>query len=738
AADARIIASYGFETDESTLTGESRSGVKSAAAATVPFLHSPNMVWAGTLALEGQAEAVVVRTGLETELGQIVTLLRETRQVATPLQRRLRDLSILIGVGIIVFAAAVVLIGFGTGHLFADVFVASLSLVVSAVPEGLLPLITAVLALGMRRVLRVRGLVRNLAATETLGAITVICTDKTGTLTEGQMQVSHILTSTRELLHRPPFDQLDHNGIESHIVALKIAVLASDAFIENPESALGQWVVRGGATERALVLAGMHSGLKRHELESAYPRLEHLPFASSRGFSATLRKAPTGYWFAAMGTPERLIAEAKHVYADGREEGMTEELRATLRQDMRDLAAKGLRVLACASKTFARKPRYRHLEDLLSEVTFVGFIGLTDPIRPDAKTAIARARRAGIRPIMVTGDHPETALAVATEVGLVAPGAEAAVLGETLEAMAANELAAVVESRHVFARVTPKMKVRIVEALQQAGAVVAMTGDGVNDAPALRRADVGLALGSGTEVAKEAADIVLLDDNFKIITDAIEEGRTLFGTIRKIIVHLLADDFSELLLFLGAMALYLPLPLLPAQILWINVIEDGFPGTALAFEGKEHEVMHDPPRDPQEAILNKPFRKFLGAVAIITGIAAFGTFTLLWAKLGDLDRVRTIVFALMAVDSLIFAFVVRAIRKPIVRADILSNKLLVAAGIFGIALLLLAVYLPALQQVLATVPISLFDWGVILIVSLVELAFLEIAKQRCFGRVRAA
>ncbi|MBI2625491.1 cation transporting ATPase C-terminal domain-containing protein, partial [Candidatus Parcubacteria bacterium] len=220
--------------------------------------------------------------------------------------------------------------------------------------------------------------------------------------------------------------------------------------------------------------------------------------------------------------------------------------------------------------------------------------------------------------------------------------------------------------------------------------------------------------------------------------DAIEVGRTLFGTIRKIIVHLLADDFSELLLFLGAMALYLPLPLLPAQILWINVIEDGFPGTALAFEGKEHEVMHDPPRDPQEAILNKPFRKFLGAVAIITGIAAFGTFTLLWAKLGDLDRVRTIVFALMAVDSLIFAFVVRAIRKPIVRADILSNKLLVAAGIFGIALLLLAVYLPALQQVLATVPISLFDWGVILIVSLVELAFLEIAKQRCFGRVRAA
>ncbi|MBI2624520.1 HAD-IC family P-type ATPase [Candidatus Parcubacteria bacterium] len=739
-ADARLIVADNLKTEESALTGEWLPVMKSvdAVPADAAVTNRVNMVWAGTLAAEGEGEAVVTAVGAATEFGRTVALLGETVGVRTPLQRRLVGLSMALGVGIVAFVVVLLGVGLTRGKAFDELFVASLALIVSAIPEGLLPLMTVVLALGMRRVLRVRGLVRNLAATETLGAITVICTDKTGTLTEGRMQVSHILTNTRELLHKPPYENFNHNGVESHIVALKVAVLANDAFIENPDETFKDWVVRGRPTERALVLAGMHSGLRKHELESQYPRIVHLSFESSRGYAASLRKDSKGWLLVVLGEPEQLIAISDTLHADGASEALTREKRAALRADVARLASQGIRVVACATRRYHRRPTYVKVSELVKKLTFVGLIGLSDPIRVEAKHAIATARRAGIRPVMVTGDHPGTALAVAKEVGLIEDDDEHVLTGEAVEEMSDKTLQNSLQTYSVFARVVPRTKVRIVETLQNMGQVVAMTGDGVNDAPALRRADVGLALGSGTDVAKESADMILLDDNFKTITDAVEEGRTTFGTIRKVIIYLLADDFSELILFLGTMAMGMPIPLLPAQILWINVIEDGFPGTALAFEGKEHEVMADPPRDPAEPIFHRPLRKFAAFMALITGIAALGTFVLLWLKIPDLDRVRTIVFALMAIDSLVLAFIVRAIRKPIVREDIFSNKLLVAAGLFGVLLLMFAVYLPAFQRVLSTVALQPFDWLIVFGVSAAELVFLEIAKQRCFGRVRAA
>ncbi len=738
-ADGRLIGNDSLKTDESALTGEWLPVGKSLdpVSAGAAVSDQKNIVWAGTLAVEGSGEAIVTAVGPATEFGRIIVLLGETREVRTPLQRKLMGLSVAIGVGIIVFAVGVLALGLLLGQRFDEVFVAVLALVVSAIPEGLLPLLTVILALGMRRVLRVRGLVRNLAATETLGAITVICTDKTGTLTEGRMQVSHILTNGRELLHRPPYETFDHNGVESHIAALKIAVVANDAFIENPDDSFSDWVVRGRPTERALVVAGMHSGIRKHELERRYPRVAQLSFESSRGYAASLRQDGSAWFLAVLGEPDRLVRTSTTLHMDGDQTALTREKRAALRADVARLAGRGIRVLGCAERRFRKLPSFEQLTELVEKLAFVGFIGLNDPIRSEAVAAVAVAQRAGIRPVMVTGDHPATARAVAEQVGLTRSREHDAITGHELEGMDEQTFAEALRTRDVFARVTPAVKVRIVEGFQKLGHVVAMTGDGVNDAPALRRADVGLALGSGTEVAKEAADLVLLDDNFKTITDAIEEGRTLFGTIRKLIIYLLADDFSELVLFFGAMALGMPIPLLAAQILWINVIEDGFPGTALAFEGKEHEVMEDPPRDPREPLFHRPLRKFAWLLALITGTAALGTFTLLWLNIPDLDRVRTIVFTLMAFDSLIFAFVVRALHKPVVRTDVFANRLLVAAAGFGLALLFAAIYVPALQRIVSTVPLALADWLIVIAVSATELVFLEIAKHRCFDRLPA-
>jgi len=737
-ADGRIIESKGLKINEASLTGESQAVEKKTddvIPESAPLPERTNMVFMGTIVEEGRVTIVVVATGINTQIGEIVSLLKETKERKTPLQKKIASLSRITGAFILSIIFAIVIIGYFTEKSFADIFVASLALAVSAIPAGLLPAITVILVLGMRRIFKQNGLVRKLAATETLGSVTVICTDKTGTLTEGKMQVSHILTSTKELIS----DSINGlakgenvNGVESHISALKIATLANDAFVENPEAELQEWVVRGRPTEKALLLAGMQSGLNKKELEKQYPVLDRISFESDYKFAATLhRKDEKQNTLYVIGAPEEIIARSIDLDVDGRTEKLGTVQADKLIKKLETLTQKGLRVLACAHKDYDAETKYRNLTELVRELSLVGFIALKDPLRQDAKESIAITKKAGIRTVIVTGDHKLTAKAIAEEIGLEAKD-ENIIEGKELEIMSDDELKEKSKIISIYARVSPRHKLRIVDALQANGEVVAMLGDGVNDAPALKSADIGVAVGSGTDVAKEVADLVLLDDNFKTVVKAVEQGRVIYGNIRKVFVYLVADDFSELFLFLGSMAMGFPLPLLPAQILWINLVEDGFPDIALTTEQETKGVMDEKPRNPKEPILNKPLKLWMTAIFFITGLAAFLSFFFLWKLTGDLHKTRTIVFALMCIDSLVFAFSVRSFKRTIFRKDIFSNRYLVGAVIVAAVLLIGAVYLPPLQKLLTTQSLALTEWLIIFSVSLIEILLIEFFKKKIF------
>ncbi len=750
-ADGRIIESKNLKVNEASLTGESQAVEKKADDAipeSTPLPERTNTVFMGTIVEEGRTTILIVATGINTQIGEVVSLLKETKERKTPLQKKIVSLSRITGAFILSIIFAIVVIGYFTEKSFADIFVASLALAVSAIPAGLLPATTVILVLGMRRIFKRNGLVRKLAATETLGSVTVICTDKTGTLTEGKMQVSHILTSTRELmsdsidgLARQSFAKQNlggrakgenANGVESHISALKIATLANDAFVENPEAELQEWVVRGRPTEQALLLAGMQSGLNKKDLEKQYPVLGRITFESDYKFAATLhRKNENQNMLYVIGAPEEIIARSVDLDVDGRKEKLGTTEANKLIAKLETLTQKGLRVLACAYKDYDAETKYQNLAELVKGLSLVGFIALKDPLRQDAKESILITKKAGIRTVIVTGDHKLTAKAIAEEIGIEAKD-ENIIEGRELETISDDELREKAEHIFIYARVSPRHKLRIVDALQANGEVVAMLGDGVNDAPALKSADVGVAVGSGTDVAKEVADLVLLDDNFKTVVKAVEQGRVAFGNIRKVFVYLVADDFSELFLFLASMAMGFPLPLLPAQILWINLVEDGLPGIALTTEQETKGVMDEKPRNPKEPILNKPLKLWMAAILLITGLAAFLSFFFLWKLTGDLHKTRTIVFTLMCVDSLIFAFSVRSLKRTIFRKDIFSNRYLVGAVSFSAVLLVGAIYLPPLQKLLATQPLVLTEWLIIFGISLIEILLIEFFKKRIF------
>ncbi|MDP2933957.1 MAG: cation-transporting P-type ATPase, partial [bacterium] len=673
-ADGRIIEAKNLKINEASLTGEWLAVEKEA--------ERENMVFMGTIVEEGRATIIVIATGINTQIGEVVSLLKETKERKTPLQKKISSLSKIVGAFILSIIFVIIIIGYFTTKSFADIFVASLALAVSAIPAGLLPAITVILVLGMRRIFKQKGLVRKLAATEVLGSVTVICTDKTGTLTKGKMQVSHILTSTRELLsdHLNGLAKGENaNGVESHISALKIATLANEAFVENPEAELQEWVVRGRPTEQALLLAGMQSGLDKKELEKLYPVLDRITFESDYKFAATFhRKDEKQNMLYVIGAPEKIIAHSVDLDIDSKKEKLGTVEANKLIAKLETLTQKGLRVLACAHRDYDSKIKYQNLTELVGGLSLVGFIALKDPLRQDAKESIAITKKAGIRTVIVTGDHKLTAKAIAEEIGLETKD-ENIIEGKDLEIISDDELKERAKNISIYARVSPRHKLRIVNALQANGEVVAMFGDGVNDAPALKSADIGVVVGSGTDVAKEVADLVLLDDNFKTVVKSVEQGRVVFENVRKVFVYLVADDFSELFLFLGAMAMGFPLPLLPAQILWINLVEDGLPDIALTTEQETKGIMEEKPRNPKEPILNKPLKKWMAAIFVITGLAAFLSFFIIWKLTGDIHKTRTIVFALMCVDSLTFAFNVRSFRKTVFRKDIFSNRYLVGA-----------------------------------------------------------
>ena len=736
-ADARIIESKNLKINESNLTGEwvavhKRESVVEEKAS---LGDRTNMVFMGTLVEEGSGKAIVVEIGSHTTIGNIVSLVKETEERKTPLQKKLSKLSRLTGSFVLFVISLVVIIGYLQGQSFSDIFIASLALAVSAIPAGLLPAITVILVLGMNRILKQKGLVRKLVSNETLGSVTVICTDKTGTLTEGKMQVSHIFASKDELFNNgdglPPKEA--KNGVESHILVLKTSLFTSEAFIENPNDELADWIVRGRSTEQALVLASAHAGLEQRILNTEYKIVGQQPFDSGKKYAISIREFGGKRIIYVTGAPEIVLGKSYSVHCE-KDSHLKDSKRIALINKLDNLAKKGLRIVACAYREIDKNVSVENLDELLERLVFIGFIALKDPLREETKQSIAETKRAGIRTVLITGDHRHTALAIATEVGIEA--SEDTILeGKEVEEMDEKLLKERAKTANIYARVSPSHKLKIVRALQANNEVVAMVGDGVNDAPALKAADVGVAVGSGTDVAKEVADVILLDNNFKTIVKAIEQGRVVYENIRKVFIYLIADDFSELFLFLAAMIFGLPLPLVAAQILWINLVEDGFPDIALTTEQETKGVMDEKPRDPNESILNKPMRKWMISIFFVSGSAAFLSFVGFWNMTGDLEKARAMIFALMCLDSLIFAFAVRSFKRPLWRKDIFSNYFLNGAVLIGLFLLVSAVYFAPLQKLLSTQSLVATEWMIILLISTVEIIILETFKKKFFRSV---
>jgi Ca2+-transporting ATPase len=720
-ADARILEARSLRVNEANLTGESHAVEKMPAKLPkkTEVAEQKNMIFMGTIVEEGWARAVVVETGLKTQMGEIVNMLEATEEALTPLQIQMSKLAKFTAIFILGVIGLISVIGLIRLESPSEILLASLSLAVSAIPAGLLPAITIILVLSMRRIFRQKGLVRKLVSNETLGSITVICTDKTGTLTEGKMEVTHFVTPLKELsgkaLSSFNIDSPDPSA-ESIKQLAKITVLNNDAFLENPEANPKDWVLRGKITEQALLRTGTLMGFDKKMLEQDHLLIDKLYFSSDLKFSATLREMDGGKTsLFVLGAPEIIFARSNSAEVK------------QLEDKMQSLAQQGLRVIAAGFRQFDALPKYKKLNELAANLNLIGLIALEDPVRQEVSESIRITKRAGIRTVIVTGDHKHTATGIAKQIGLSALP-EQILEGVQLEAMSEEELRARIGNIVIFARVTPGHKLRIVDALQAQGEIVAMVGDGVNDAPALKSADIGVAVNSGTDVAKEVADLVLLDNGFHTIVKAIEQGRIIFSNIRKVFVYLLADDFQELYVFLAAMLIGLPLPLLPAQILWINLVEDGLPDIALTTEQETSYVMDQPPRPKNEPVVNRPLKLWLTSIFLISGTSALILFFAGLALDQSLEKIRTMVFVLMGLDSLVFAFSARSFHRTIFRRDILSNKFLVGAVCISFVLLVLAVYVPFLQKLLSTQGLTLNQWFIIFGFSLMEIILIEFAK----------
>ncbi|MFH1714249.1 MAG: HAD-IC family P-type ATPase, partial [Candidatus Nealsonbacteria bacterium] len=590
------------------------------------------------------------------------------------------------------------------GNSFSEMFTTSVAVAVSAIPEGLPVALTVILALGMQRILKKKGLVRKLLAAETLGGTSVIASDKTCTLTEGKMKVAEIFA----------IDGKKSTKME----VLKVGAVCNEAFIENQKDPQENWVLIGRPTDKALLSEAGAWGINRDLIEKKEEKLNEITFDSARKYAASLHKiSKDKFVIYALGAPEKILEFSK----------IDSEKKKQATEQLARLTGKGFRVVASAKKNLNKYDPQKKLENEMKDLKFLGLIALKDPLRMDAKESIKQVQKAGIRTIIVTGDHKLTAKNIAEELGFKMQK-DSLLEGKDLDMLSDKELDNILTKVKVYARVEPKHKIRIVEAWQKRGEVVAMTGDGINDAPALKRADIGVALGSGTEVAKETSDLILLSDNFSIIVSAIEEGRAILDNIRKVITYLLTGSFSEVILIAGALLAGFPLPILPAQILWINLVEDGLPDISLAFEKKEDDLMDRKPQNQNTPLLTKEMKIIIFVIGTITNFMVLGLFFWLMNKGYDIAFVRTVIFVALAVDSLIYVFSLKSLRKNLWHINIFSNKFLLAAVSAGFLLLFTAVYFPPFQTLLKTVPLSLTAWMAIIFLGILQLLLIEAVK----------
>jgi calcium-translocating P-type ATPase len=721
-ADARLIHISDLRTNEAPLTGESMPTEKTTRAvpSDASVADRTSMVFMGTLVEEGTGRAVVTSIGAATEFGAIARLIMSERgRDVTPLQVRFRKLGLVlayvfVGASMLLFGA-----GISSGRDPLTMFLTSVAVAVAAVPESLPVSLSVVLAIGARRLLAKGGLVRKLAAAETLGSVTVIATDKTATLTEGRMAIDRIISADEHEILSDQFRSLVQSDPSFRALMQRLAA-SSDAFVEDPSAPLDQQKFVGRPIDRAILRSAFDAGINLGELGKEFERLDEYPFNARRKYAAFLVRGAEGSRLLVLGAPEVILAASN----------MGADLRKEFEQHTERLAAEGLRALGFASRTHGAGNAHIPREDL-HDLSFEALIAFADPLRGDIREVVATVQKAGMRLVLVTGDHLQTARHIAHEAG-ISTIATRAVLGKDLP----EDVSLVLDQYDVFARVSPEEKVRIVQGFQARGEIVAMIGDGVNDAPSLLRADVGVAVGSGTDVAKEASDLVLLGDSFAILAEAVRQGRIIFDNILKVSLFLLSGAFSEIMLVGGSILFGLPLALLPAQILWVNIIEDILPAIALAFDHNGEDMMRQPPRRIR-ALFSGGIRKLILLFAVIADTALFILFATLLARDGSVEYARTMAFVGLGLTSLLYVFSVRSLSRPVWRTNPFSNRFLNVAVIIGFGLYAAAIYLAPLQNILGTVQLAADDWGIIIGLSILNILIFELGKRLFFGNANA-
>ncbi|BBF43972.1 lead, cadmium, zinc and mercury transporting ATPase [Lachnospiraceae bacterium KM106-2] len=722
-ADARLLQAVNLKVEESSLTGESHPVEKVAdvvLAKTTLLSERKNLIMSSSIVTYGRGSAIVTNTGMDTEVGHIANMIMNDESPMTPLQKKLAKTSKTLGIAALLICIIIFIIGILKQKPVFDMFMTSVSLAVAAIPEGLPAIVTIMLSLGVQRMAKKNAVIRKLPAVETLGGATIICSDKTGTLTQNKMVVSKIASVRGE----------EHFQTDFSKSILQKAALCNDAILQIEKREMN---ITGEPTEAALVMAAYEENLNKLKLDLTYKRMDEIPFDSSKKRMTTVHKMIDGtYEVITKGAPEVLLSLCSYVYDNGTAVSLTSYHRMQIQKQNILMAGQALRVIAVAYKQ-VRSYDHRSLENSL---VFLGLIGMIDPPRPEVKEAVHICKRAGIKPVMITGDHILTACAIGKELGMISSKNEA-ISGKDLNAMKNEDLVRSINRYSVFARVSPEHKVRIVKAFQENGDIVAMTGDGVNDAPALKSSDIGCAMGiTGTDVAKNAADMILTDDNFATIVSAVREGRGIYDNIKKAVHFLLSSNIGEIITIFIAIILGLPTPLVAVQLLWVNLVTDSLPAISLGVEPTDHDIMKRKPISPKKGMFADGMGIRIIVEGIMIGFLALSAF-LIGYRIYDPAHLysageplvgRTMCFAVLSMSQLFHAFNMKS-RHSIFNHDLFNNKQLITSFLLGILLQVLVISIPTLSIVFKVTALTLEQWGIVFLLSAMPILIVELQKK---------
>ena len=712
-ADCRIIESFNLKIEESSLTGETEPVEKitnKLKQSNVPIGDMKNMAFMATVVVNGHAKAVVTETGMNTKVGKIANMIIEDEAPETPIQRKLAQVGKVLGTTCLVICGVIFIIGLLKNIEPVEMFMTSVGLAVAAIPEGLPAIVTIVLSIGVTKMAKKNSIIRKLPAVETLGSSSVICSDKTGTLTQNKMEVVEINSKNKALTSM-------------------LACMCTDCDVNYKEN---KPQIQGEATEVAIVQNAFKLGFLKDDLYNKFPRVSEIPFDSTRKMMTTIHKINGKYLAITKGAPDVLIKKCTHINQETsidnfRQSDLSNSQTQTIQNENLKMAQKALRVLGVAYKYLENLPAKLDQEVIENNMTFVGLIGMIDPPRPGVKEAINTCRKAGIKTVMITGDHIATAKSIAKELNILKNG-EKAITGQELDQMTDETLKDEIKNASVFARVSPEHKVRIVKAWQKTGAVVAMTGDGVNDSPALKNADIGIAMGkTGTDVAKNASDMILADDNFITIVEAVKQGRNIYDNIKKAIHFLLATNIGEIVTIFMGLVLGFKSPLLAIQLLWVNLVTDSLPAIALGLEPAEKDIMNRKPVNSRKGL----FADGLWSKIITEGIL-IGALTLVAFSIGNkwygLEVGRTMAFVAIGVLELVHSFNIKS-DKSIFKVGILENKFLLGSFILGVFVQTIVVIIPMLANIFKLVPLNFIQWGITLLISIIPIPVIELQKK---------